>query len=152
MRNLIATALGCATLAGCAGTREDTDFCRMARRPGVIVHIENALVFFDPGSARLNPAAVQTLDRHEPAIWLKCVDRVDIVGHTDRSGSSAENLKLSLRRTEAVRDALIARGASENHFILHAVGEDDPLVPTADGVAEPQNRFVEILPGALKQD
>jgi outer membrane protein OmpA-like peptidoglycan-associated protein len=141
----IAIALICAGLAGCS--KLDGGPVCPSPDSGLIIHVSNGLVFFDPGSALLNQEAVAYLDRMEPAIWFSCVDRVDIIGHTDRSGSSADNLILSLRRAEVVRDALIARGAPKTLFVtVRGVGEDDPLIPTADGVAEPQNNFVEITP------
>lgn len=152
MRNLVVTALACAVLAGCAGARENTDICEMASRPGMIVHISTGLIFFDSGSDQLNQRAVAYLDRMEPAIWLSCLDEVYITGHTDRAGSAASNLELSLRRAEAVRAALVARGVPESLLSVRGVGESDPFVPTADGVARPENRRVEILPGSLKQE
>jgi outer membrane protein OmpA-like peptidoglycan-associated protein len=145
MRHSIAIALTCAGLAGCS--RPDVGPACPSPESGWIIHVSNGLVFFDPGSARLNQSAVAYLDRKEPVKWFSCSDRVDIIGHTDRSGSAADNLILSLRRAEVVRDALIARGAPKTLFAtVRGVGEDDPLIPTADGVAEPQNNFVEITP------
>jgi len=145
MRHSIVAALMCAGLASCSERHDVGSICP-SPDSGLIVHISNGLVFFDHGSARLAQRAVAYLDRMEPAIWLRCVDRVDVVGHTDRSGSSADNLKLSLLRAEVVRDALIARGVPRSVLIVRGVGEDDPLIPTADGVAEPQNNFVEVNP------
>jgi outer membrane protein OmpA-like peptidoglycan-associated protein len=145
MRYSIVAALICAGLTGCSKP-DDVGLVCPSPDSGLIVHISTGLVFFDPGSARLNQQAVDYLDRMEPATWLKCVDGVDIIGHTDRSGSSADNLKLSLRRAEAVRDALIARGVPKALLVVRGVGEDDPLIPTADGVTEPQNNRVAIIP------
>jgi outer membrane protein OmpA-like peptidoglycan-associated protein len=145
MRHSIAIALICAGLVGCS--RPDGGAVCPSPESGLIVLIENGLVFFDTGSARLNQRAVDYLDRRDPAKWFICSDQVDIIGHTDRSGSPADNLTLSLRRAEVVRDALIARGAPKALFVVvRGVGEDDPLILTADGVAEPQNNFVEITP------
>lgn len=145
MRHSIVAALICAGLAGCSEPHRVEAEC-LPPDSGLIVHVSNGLVFFDSGSARLNQRAVDYLNRKEPATWLRCVDGVDIIGHADRAGSAVSNVDLSLRRAEAVRDALVARGVPESLLSLHAVGEGDPLVPTADGVAEPQNRFVEIQP------
>jgi len=44
-----------------------------------------------------------------------------------------------------VRRELVADGVADNLIIVRGVGESDPLVPTADGVREPQNRRVEIV-------
>jgi len=68
-----------------------------------------------------------------------------VVGHTDRRGTDAYNLDLSLRRAEAVRSALIERGVEPDRIDTVARGEWDPAVPTADGVAEPANRRVEVF-------
>jgi OOP family OmpA-OmpF porin len=149
MRNLIAAALICAPLAGCVRKDEHTDV-RQEESPPKVFSFDgngNGLVFFDSGSIRLSDGAIEVLDALNSAGLSKDIRRVDITGHTDRSGSSADNLKLSLRRAEIVRDALIARGAPKALFVVvRGVGEDDPLIPTADGVAEPQNNFVEITP------
>lgn len=152
MRHSIAIALICAGLSGC-GHADKPDPFEQNLKPGEVISIvDNGLVFFDAGSARLNLLATQVLDASQPAEWFKGMDRVEIVGHADRTGSAARNLKLSLRRAEAVRDALVARGAPESLFVVSGAGEDDPLVPTADGLAEPQNRYVTITPRALKQE
>jgi OOP family OmpA-OmpF porin len=66
-----------------------------------------------------------------------------VVGHTDTSGSNAYNDKLSVRRAEAVRDALVANGVQSGAISLEGRGESDPLVSTADGVPEERNRRVQ---------
>jgi outer membrane protein OmpA-like peptidoglycan-associated protein len=40
---------------------------------------------------------------------------------------------------------LVRRGVQRNIITVQAFGESRPLVPTADGVREPQNRRVEIV-------
>ena len=54
-------------------------------------------------------------------------------------------MALSIRRANAVKDALVRAGIPANQIAVIGKGESDPLVPTADGVREPQNRRVEIL-------
>ena len=71
--------------------------------------------------------------------------RIDVTGHTDRSGSDKYNQALSVRRAEAVRRELVADGVADGLIVTRGVGEADPLIPTADGVREPQNRRVEIV-------
>ena len=70
---------------------------------------------------------------------------VSVTGHTDRAGSDAYNMDLSLRRAQAVREALIRRGLPATLIGLAAKGETEPRVTTADGVREALNRRVEIL-------
>jgi outer membrane protein OmpA-like peptidoglycan-associated protein len=43
-----------------------------------------------------------------------------------------------------VRDELVRNGIALPNIGMSAMGERQPLVPTADGVREPQNRRVEI--------
>ena len=68
-----------------------------------------------------------------------------VVGHTDTVGSDPFNDKLSLQRAEAVRAALVARGIAPENITAVGRGKRELLKPTADGVAEPQNRRVEIV-------
>jgi outer membrane protein OmpA-like peptidoglycan-associated protein len=68
-----------------------------------------------------------------------------VVGHTDKVGSDVFNDSLALRRAEAVRTALIARGVASANIAAVGRGKREPLIPTADGVAEPRNRRVEIV-------
>jgi outer membrane protein OmpA-like peptidoglycan-associated protein len=68
-----------------------------------------------------------------------------VVGHTDKVGSDVFNDALALRRAEAVRTALVARGVAPANIVAVGRGKREPLVPTADGVAEPRNRRVEIV-------
>ena len=71
--------------------------------------------------------------------------RIEVAGHADRSGTPAYNQRLSQRRADAVAAELVARGVSRSEISVTAYGESRPLVPTADGVREPQNRRVEIV-------
>ena len=68
-----------------------------------------------------------------------------MAGHADRSGSPAYNQRLSQRRADNVAAELVRQGVSRNEIVVSAYGETRPLVPTADGVREPQNRRVEIV-------
>jgi OmpA-OmpF porin, OOP family len=103
-------------------------------------------VFFDRGSVRFDTQDEAILDNAFAAIRFLDVRSLEIAGHTDRVGSEADNVALSRRRAEAVRDALLARGMSPRVEVrIVAAGEADPLVETADGVPEPQNRHVSII-------
>lgn len=71
--------------------------------------------------------------------------KVSIRAHADRSGSDDYNMKLSRRRAEAVLARLAAAGIDQSRlYIVEAVGESKPLIPTADGVKSLENRVVEI--------
>ncbi|MBX6747532.1 MAG: OmpA family protein, partial [Acetobacteraceae bacterium] len=70
---------------------------------------------------------------------------IEVAGHADRSGTPQYNMRLSRRRAETVAAELVRHGISRNEITIEAFGESRPLVPTADGVREPQNRRVEIV-------
>ncbi len=67
-----------------------------------------------------------------------------IVGHADRSGAVAYNQTLSERRANRVIEELVSGGVDPTRISGEAVGETQPLVPTADGVREEGNRAVVI--------
>jgi OmpA-OmpF porin, OOP family len=103
------------------------------------------LVFFDWDRADLTARAKEIIG--EAAVNARRVQstRIEVAGHADRSGTPQYNQGLSQRRADAVAAELVARGISRNEITIQAFGETRPLVATADGVREPQNRRVEIV-------
>ena len=71
--------------------------------------------------------------------------RLELSGHADRSGPASANVRSARLRAEAVRAHLAARGVPQEAMRVVSLGEEQPLIPTADGVREPQNRRVEIV-------
>lgn len=69
---------------------------------------------------------------------------LSIVGHTDRAGSADLNRTLSLKRAQTTLRRLVEAGLEHERVEVYSHGEHNPLVPTADGVAEPRNRRVEV--------
>jgi OOP family OmpA-OmpF porin len=53
---------------------------------------------------------------------------VDITGYTDRLGSHKYNLKLSLKRAEAVRDYLVSKGVDPSRLKVHGRDSENPVV------------------------
>lgn len=103
------------------------------------------MVFFDWDRSDVTAEADAILT--DAAQYAKTTGAVRIAttGHADRSGSDAYNMGLSMRRAEAIKARLLALGVAENEISMDAKGEREPLVPTDDGVREPQNRRVEIV-------
>jgi outer membrane protein OmpA-like peptidoglycan-associated protein len=68
--------------------------------------------------------------------------RILIEGYTDASGSEQHNEVLSMRRAEAVRTSLIARGVAAEWLLTRGNGSSAPLRP--DEPHAPENRRVEL--------
>ncbi len=103
------------------------------------------LVFFDWNRADLTSRAREIIGEAAQNARRVSSTRIEVAGHADRSGTPQYNQRLSQRRAEVVASELVARGISREEIGVTAFGESRPLVPTADGVREPQNRRVEIV-------
>lgn len=102
------------------------------------------MVFFDWDSTKLSDASMNVVEQAANAFKAKPGSRVTATGHTDTSGSEAYNMALSLRRANAVKDALVKLGVPAPAITTVGRGEAGLLVQTGDGVREPQNRRVEM--------
>jgi OmpA-OmpF porin, OOP family len=103
------------------------------------------MVFFDWDRSNLSAQALTTIQQAADAYKTKGSARITATGHTDRSGPDDYNMALSLRRANTVKDALVRDGVPATAISVIGRGESQPLVQTADGVREPQNRRVEIV-------
>lgn len=104
------------------------------------------LVFFDFDKSSLTPSAIEIIKKANAEAHANTSDvNFSITGHADRSGSDAYNMKLSQRRANAVKTELVSIDSGNKNIETTAKGESEPLVPTKDGVKEPQNRRVEII-------
>lgn len=105
----------------------------------------NYIVFFDFDRYDLTPEAREIIRQAAADAKAGNAIQMDVRGHADRSGSDQYNQRLSARRAEAVRQELARNGVNISAIQTSAVGEREPLVPTRDGVKEPQNRRAEIM-------
>ena len=106
--------------------------------------VRSFLVFFDWNRADLTARARQIIGEAAEAARAQPA-RIELAGHADRTGTPQYNQALSRRRAETVAEELIRRGIARQDISITALGETQPLVATADGVREPQNRRVEII-------
>ncbi|WP_332745701.1 OmpA family protein [Hydrogenophaga sp.] len=79
------------------------------------------------GRARLDTLAAR-------AKGLKGIERIVLVGHTDRLGDADYNQRLSLQRATAVRDHLVARGIDATLFTVEGRGSREPIKSCADSL------------------
>ena len=103
------------------------------------------MVFFDWDRSNLSQQALSTIQQAADQFRSTGKARITATGHTDTSGPESYNMALSLRRANTVKDALVRDGVPATAISVIGMGEKGLLVPTADGVREPQNRRVEIV-------
>jgi OOP family OmpA-OmpF porin len=103
------------------------------------------LVFFDWDKADLTDRARQIIAEAAQNSRRVQVTRIEVNGYTDTSGTPQYNQKLSLQRAQNVAAELVRDGVPQEEIAVQGFGETHLLVPTANGVREPQNRRVEII-------
>jgi OmpA-OmpF porin, OOP family len=113
--------------------------------PAPAVAPPSFMVFFDWDRSNLSAQALTTIKQAAAAFKSKGNARITATGHTDTSGPEAYNMALSLRRANAVKDALVREGVPATAITVVGKGETGLLVQTGDNVREPQNRRVEIV-------
>jgi OmpA-OmpF porin, OOP family len=106
----------------------------------------NFTVFFDWDKDNITPEAQQIVEA-AAATYKQAPVPVQVIGHTDTSGSPDYNQALSVRRAQNVASALSQGGVPQNAMTVTGVGQNDLKVQTPPGVREPQNRRTEIIEG-----
>jgi outer membrane protein OmpA-like peptidoglycan-associated protein len=101
------------------------------------------IVFFEFDKSALTPDGKKVVDA-AAAAFKSGKSNVAVAGYTDLAGTQQYNLALSKRRADTVKAALVKDGVPASAIGESWYGKQNPRVPTADGVREPQNRRVEI--------
>lgn len=106
-------------------------------------------VFFDFASSAISSEAGSVLAAISEDLTKRQAAEIIIRGHADRAGSNAFNKQLSATRADtvfaAIKDKITGKDGKVVDVSLEPMGEEAPIVQTADGVPEPQNRRVEVV-------
>jgi outer membrane protein OmpA-like peptidoglycan-associated protein len=103
------------------------------------------ILYFLPDSNELTRESRTVIPQILLTIQKRGSTDIVIVGHTDTVGAKEYNYKLSLDRAKKMRNIMVANGAVSADITITSHGEGNPLVKTADNVAEPRNRRVEVV-------
>lgn len=106
---------------------------------------ERFLLYFQSGTTDLLTESLALLPDVLQSVKTRQSTDVSVVGHADREGNRAWNFTLSKQRAEKVSGLLKQMGLDPDIMEITSHGEENPLVPTADNVAEPRNRRVEVI-------
>ena len=101
-------------------------------------------LYFTTGTVELTAQSRQSLNDVRQRIKGFPAAQVSVIGHTDRVGSVESNDALSLKRAAAIRELLVQIGIARDAIEIVGRGEREPVVQTADNIAEERNRRVEI--------
>lgn len=100
-------------------------------------------IMFASGKATILPESTTILDKVYESLKANPDVNVQILGHTDSVGSDENNRSLSLKRAQAVKDWLTAKGINSARIKVVGKGEAEPIASndTSDGRA--RNRRIE---------
>jgi outer membrane protein OmpA-like peptidoglycan-associated protein len=102
-------------------------------------------ILFDVDSYSVNAGLQDDLAKVATSLEKYPDSTVQILGHTDNTGSASHNQSLSERRANAVADVLLTNGVPVNRIDTIGRGEDQPIASNLDEEGRRQNRRVEIV-------
>ena len=103
-----------------------------------------ANVTFAVDSSQIQPGFYRTLDDVSATLNRYPQSYLDVVGHTDSTGSDAYNQSLSERRAGSVSNYFRSRGVEPARIASYGMGETQPAASNADSYGRQQNRRVEL--------
>lgn len=142
--NYLPTEISCEVLAG-----EDLYIEITLNRPERATLIEDQIVlpdaiYFAFDSDRIEERSFEILDQVvEVLSQVSDFGKLRIEGHTDSTGSTDYNIRLSTRRAEAVRQYLINQGLDADRLISEGYGPHRPVATNETDAGRAENRRVE---------
>ena len=102
-------------------------------------------VLFAVDSATLRPDLTRDIKAVASNLMRYPNSRIEVIGHTDNTGSAAYNQDLSQRRAVSVANVLRESGVPNARIAAFGRGEDQPIATNLNPQGQAQNRRVEII-------
>ena len=110
---------------------------------GILVNLPD--VTFAVDSTTISPSFRAALDEVAASLQKYPNSLVDVMGHTDSTGSDSYNLDLSRRRAESVANYLVSRGVARARIATVGYGEQYPVADNTTEQGRALNRRVELV-------
>ena len=117
---------------------------------GILVNLPD--VTFAVDSTTISPSFRAALDEVAASLQKYPNSLIDVMGHTDSTGSDSYNLDLSRRRAESVANYLVSRGTARARIATVGYGEQYPVADNTTEQGRALNRRVEIRITPISQE
>jgi outer membrane protein OmpA-like peptidoglycan-associated protein len=125
-----------------AGATYTTDYSQKAIN---VVASGEWRINFDVGRASIRPEAEDVLEQIYNLLIQAEDSKLELVGHTDNTGTQDANYSLSAARAEAVKNYLVKKGIPVNRFQkVDGKGQDEPIAENSTAAGKAKNRRVVI--------
>lgn len=101
-------------------------------------------VHFDTDKATLRQSSYAELNELLEYLQHHSDIKVEIAGHTDNTGTTAHNLKLSQERANTIRNFLIKKGISPQRVAAKGYGANEPIADNESETGRQLNRRTEV--------
>jgi len=135
----------CPATAGVPSTEEGKNGC-----PEIEKEVEEILqtafenLEFETGKDVIKPESIPSLTKLAEVLQKKPEWRLQIAGHTDSQGNDQNNLILSKKRAEAVRNFMVSQTITEDRLNVLYFGETMPIADNSTPEGRQKNRRVEM--------
>lgn len=102
-------------------------------------------ILFETGKSTIQNESLPVIDQIFELLKLEPTHEISIEGHTDNVGNAISNKKHTNDRSEAVMEALIAKGTDKSRMSFIGWGQEKPVADNKTNEGRAQNRRVEIV-------
>jgi len=101
-------------------------------------------ILFDVDKTEIKHAARESIAKAAEVLVKYPDTYITVEGHTDSTGTTEYNQKLSERRADAVRDRLMRDGVPASRISIKGYGESDPVADNSTPEGRQSNRRVQL--------